>query len=265
MLDGHADPSLRRYLLGELPGAEAEALEARYVADPELVERIREAETDLVDDYAAGLLEGAELRAFEGHYLASEAHRARVAVARALARAAAGRAPEAPRGRARPTLGAALALAAGLAAVAAGVWLVRGGEAAAPARPAPAVAAGPEAPHPEAGPAAPRARVLATFAISPLHLRGAGGLPTLRIPPGADEVELHLEGDAPPRGALRFELRTVGGTEVAAGAARPGAAPGQAGTLTVPAARLAPDDYLVTLAGDAGDVPLRYAFRVTAR
>ncbi|MFT3916908.1 MAG: hypothetical protein QM704_23335 [Anaeromyxobacteraceae bacterium] len=259
MLEGHTDGKLRRYLLGELPGPEAEALEAGYVADPELVERIREAETDLVDDYAAGLLEGEDLRAFEGHYLASAAHRARVAVARALVRAAAARAPEAPRRRSRPRLGAALAAAAVLSAVTAGVWLVRGGVAPRPA-PSPAVTAAAPAVPPHAAPRP--APVVVAFAVSPLRLRGAGGLPALRLPPGADDVELRLEGEVAPRGALRFELRTAGGEAVASGPARPGTSPRAVAVLTVPAARLAADDYLVTLEGDAGDVPLRYAFRV---
>ena len=46
-----ARPELRAYLLGVLAEARADALEARYVADPSLVEAIRDEEDALIADY----------------------------------------------------------------------------------------------------------------------------------------------------------------------------------------------------------------------
>src|SRR5688572_14957574 len=78
------DVGIRRYLLGLLPAPEAEALEQVYFAEPEVLERIRSVEHDLLDDYAAGLLDPPERDAFERHYLSTRPLRERVAAARAL-------------------------------------------------------------------------------------------------------------------------------------------------------------------------------------
>src|SRR5574339_1194490 len=78
-------PEIRRYLLGALDQASADALEARYFADPVLADEVRETELELVDDYVAGRLEPGDRARFEAHYLASPVHRDRVATARALA------------------------------------------------------------------------------------------------------------------------------------------------------------------------------------
>src|SRR5262245_53725294 len=94
------DEVLRAYLLGLLPEGEADALEELYFGDPEAFDRMRAAEDDLLDDYAAGRLGSTEKGAFESRYLASSPLRQRVVAARAL-RLAAGRAPAAraaPRG-----------------------------------------------------------------------------------------------------------------------------------------------------------------------
>jgi hypothetical protein len=93
------DSGLRRYLLGLLPEGEAEALEEAYLARPEVWERLRGIEDDLLDDYAGGRLGPADSAAFESRYLASSPLRDRVTAARALRLAAA---PEAALGEARP-------------------------------------------------------------------------------------------------------------------------------------------------------------------
>lgn len=87
------DPTLRRYLLGQLDEAEAEALEAQVLADADLFEAVEAAHAELVDDYVSGALEGAERAAFEARILASEEGRSRVALARALQQKAADEAP----------------------------------------------------------------------------------------------------------------------------------------------------------------------------
>ena len=72
------DAAFRRYLMGLLPDAEAEGLEEVYFARPDVLERVRGVEDDLLDDYAAGRLETGEKEAFESRYLASAPLRERV-------------------------------------------------------------------------------------------------------------------------------------------------------------------------------------------
>jgi len=73
-----------RYLLGDLPEAEATALEAQLLADDEQFEGAWEIENRLVDDYVRGVLSSEDRERFERNYLASPVHRRRVAVARNL-------------------------------------------------------------------------------------------------------------------------------------------------------------------------------------
>jgi hypothetical protein len=90
--------TMRRYLLGELPESEAGAVEDAFIQDDALVLRMEEAEHELIDAFLddavldgvslGGALSVRERQRFEHHYLASPAHRARVAVARALRREA---------------------------------------------------------------------------------------------------------------------------------------------------------------------------------
>lgn len=73
-----------RYLLGDLPESEQEALEERCFTDSETFEQIWESENRLVDNYVRGRLPSADRARFEEHYLASPVHRRRVATARNL-------------------------------------------------------------------------------------------------------------------------------------------------------------------------------------
>ena len=79
---------LVRYLLGELPEAEADVLEVRLLADEEVSEAMQEAEYELMDRYARNQLSAAQRQRFETHYLASPLHRERAVTASHLARAA---------------------------------------------------------------------------------------------------------------------------------------------------------------------------------
>jgi len=85
------EPSLRSYLLGDMPDAEREALEREYFADPLLFEQLVEAENELVDAYARGLLRPETRSLFERHYLAHPSRRGRAGFAGALGTALAGR------------------------------------------------------------------------------------------------------------------------------------------------------------------------------
>ncbi|HET8647449.1 MAG TPA: hypothetical protein VFO85_18265, partial [Vicinamibacteria bacterium] len=78
------EAGIRRYLLGQLPEGQAELVEEGYLASPEVFQRVRGVEDDLLDDYAAGRLTAEDRAAFEARYLAAPALRQRVEAARAL-------------------------------------------------------------------------------------------------------------------------------------------------------------------------------------
>ena len=80
---GH-DDRLVRYLLGLLPGKDAERLDELTVADDEMAWRLRVAENDLVDAYVSGTLTGQTRERFESFYLSSEHRRRKVRFARSF-------------------------------------------------------------------------------------------------------------------------------------------------------------------------------------
>ncbi len=79
-----SDDHLVRYLLGALPADETDRLDEQTFVDDELAERLRVAEDDLVDSYAAGRLTGERLQRFESFYLASPRRRSKAAFAKGL-------------------------------------------------------------------------------------------------------------------------------------------------------------------------------------
>jgi hypothetical protein len=258
---------LRRYLLGDLADPEAEVLEQQYFADPEALDRVWEAESELVDDYVRGRLPATERQRFEAHYLASPRHRERVAAARVLWAAASPRpVRKAARSWVLPaSLAAALVLAAGL------TWWLR------QPPPRPAVVEGPapapvvvptEPPSPQAATPREMSPVVATFTLSAILVRG-GEQPTVRIPPGTDEVVLHLKGEPVEAGRLTFAVRTVEGASIAAGPAhRAASAPSspRIASVRLPASRLPAGDYILALSAAGDAEPLQqYFFRVASR
>jgi hypothetical protein len=80
------DETLRRWLLHTLPADEAQALEQRLLTDEDFGERLRAAETDLVDDYARGDLAADEHDAAAERFAATARDRLRLRIAMALAR-----------------------------------------------------------------------------------------------------------------------------------------------------------------------------------
>jgi anti-sigma factor RsiW len=90
-------PSLKLLLLHRLPESEAQQLEERLMVEEHLADLLREAEHDLLDDYASGRLVPEERAAVEKYLLVTAADRERLKVARALARLQA--APERARSR----------------------------------------------------------------------------------------------------------------------------------------------------------------------
>lgn len=78
------DATLRDWLLHRLPEADAVVLEERLLREDALSARLREAETDLIDDHAAGRLDAATREAVARHLIADPGGRWRWMVARAL-------------------------------------------------------------------------------------------------------------------------------------------------------------------------------------
>jgi hypothetical protein len=281
-----AEPALRRYLLGSLPESEVNSLEERYFVDSEAFEQVWAAENELVDDYAAGRLTPDERRLFEEHYLSSPLHRSRLATIQALraaravtaatpaaARAVTAATPAASRPPAPSRLGY-LALAASFFIVLGLFWILR------PRPDAGRTAGDPPTPIPTAStqispaptPTAASVQrgsppVVAAFALSPFLARGTHDQARLRLPSGADEVLLHLEGDPVGPGRLAFSLRTVEGEAIASGRALPaGGRPGRVASVRLPAATLSPGDYILQLSAAGQDDPAyQYYFRVLGR
>ena len=269
------DERVRRYLLGLLSEAEAEALEESYFADADIQARVRGVEDDLLDDYAAGRLSEADRRIVERVYTATPARRARLVAARALARRMGS-----PAGS-RPGWASLAAIAAGLALVVIVLqaWppspspvdsvsvspTASPSSAGSPAVPSLAPSAAVSVPSPPAAPI----RTLA-LALAPGRLRGETATRELRIAKGIDEVAFELEGDAstlpPAPASLRALIETVEGEEIWRGdahRARPGDRPSLLALARVPAPRLRPGDYFLTLDDvRSGQTLYRYFFRV---
>lgn len=126
--------TIARYLLGQLAEADADRLEARLLAEPELFETAEATEDELVDRYARGEMSSEERERFERRLLGTERVRERVAFARALAEQTAARAddPRSPvrvlphRGRFGWTSSARLAWAAALICAIVTGWTLTG-------------------------------------------------------------------------------------------------------------------------------------------
>jgi hypothetical protein len=81
---------MRRYLLGDLPEAEAIALEQQLFAEDESFEQMWEIENSLVDGYVRRRLSPADRAKFESHYLVTPVHFQRVKLAEDLIKKADG-------------------------------------------------------------------------------------------------------------------------------------------------------------------------------
>jgi len=277
------DAGLRLYMLGLVPEVRAEALEQAYFAKPETWERLRAAEDDLLDDYAAGRLGEDEKRAFEARYLASPPLRQRVMAARTLRRALAeGGAPAVPRVGARrgPRWTFPVALAAGLlvAAVAHRLWPAAGPRTTS-GTPQPSIevrtpAAASSSPLPSARDTTVTATVpvKVVLALSPVLLRSEQPPLARRIPAGTDTVVLELEGDPallPARSTeLEAAVATVEGAAVWRGPAdRAGGASAatrspRLASVDGPVRVLPPGDYVVTLSAPGRESIQRYFLRI---
>jgi hypothetical protein len=291
---GNQDAQIVAYLLGELPDAEREALERRFLGDDQFRDVMRSVEDDLIDDYVQGELPPARRERFETGFLSVAHRRQKVEFAQALNRALAERRPASVAMPAverqwsrwalvlpvvpRPVFAAAAAVA-----IAAVVWFVASRPpgpariAEAPPqerpdeRPSPAPPAGSQGPRESKDAATPRAPSIATFTLAPGLLREAARSTTLVLPPAAELVRLELPiepGDESE--TYSAELRGAGDSPVwRSGTVRPtGRAGSQLVRLDLEARLLAPGKYELTLTGmryRAAEVVGYYYFSVERR
>jgi hypothetical protein len=251
---------LTEYLLGRLRDEDASAVEEQYFADPEFHDRLRAVERDLIDQYVRGELPDPD--DFERRYLSSEPRRAKVAFAKALIDS--GRAPGVRATavqallRPRPALRWRRVWQAAAAGILAGflvaIFSWRGpGSGSTPADPPTAsVQPPPAVPSPPTPPPVTPRPVIA-LVLLPNATRGADPVPTVAIGAG-DDVRLELELESGGFATYRVTVRTAGGAEIwrddQLEAAR--AASGERLATTIPAARLAEDDYTVRVQGLSG-------------
>jgi hypothetical protein len=278
-----SDTALKQYLLGLLPEGEAEALEDAYLGDPEVWERLRGVEEDLLDDYAARRLAPAERAVIESRYRASSPLRERLVAARALREAMeAGPRTTPDVAAVAARWGLPLTLAAGLILAALVLWPKRPGPSVVSSvtSPSPPVRSEPSTPPPTE-PQTPPGRASTrpgrqpattpfVLALSPGLLRGEERSAAV-VPAGTDEVLFELEGDrsllAPSGSVFPVVVETVEGRSMWRGEARRApktARPTLLATARVPTSRLEPGDYLLALhSGSADGTALyRYFFRL---
>ena len=227
----------RRYLLRQLTDDETVGVESEYFGSADALEIVDATYEHLIDEYLENTLSADDRQQFEAVYRESPKHWERVETVRRLKAAAHSSARS--RGAGIRTLALAAAV---LLAVAGIVWVV---ERARRAPPAPSAA--------QAAATAPVPHVFA-MSISPVTVRGANESPALVIPLGTDVIGLRLEGEGagPPVASGRVVIRTVAGKDqletwqgpIQIGGVLP---PGTIAHVDVPADRLVPDDYVVTL------------------
>ena len=271
---------LTEYLLGRLSEDERSLIEERFLADPGVHDQLRAVERDLIDRYVRGELPDPEV--FEENYLSSPARRARVEFARTLMESS-DRSPAVPFDAADPGaaparhlsggLSPAWRMAAAVAVVIAGSlfalsrWSQTPGNESGTGDAPPAIR---PAPAPDPPPVGPPPAPVATLVLIPNAARTSGDLPAVVVDAGA-ELRLQLELEAADYPSYRVTVRTADGREIwrQDGLKVTRSPSGPSILSTVPAGRLADDDYTVRVAGvtAAGGVDevSGYTFRAQGR
>jgi len=277
-----SDDALKAYLLGQLKEAERSVIDQRLLTDDDLAERVRLAESQLVDEYAAGEVADANVEAFRANFLKTDLRREQLLVASALRDYAAGQSGAAvikarpPEKRSwRETLADFFVVQPGPAWAAAGSFallvLVLGGawylsrQARQPEVPiakqspintalpeittaSPEVAQASATPLVKATPSEPPVAV-ASFVLLPGALRGPGEMTRVAVPRGErDVLRLSLVLENPGPGIYQAELATAEGQTLTV---RKQLKPYQNGqtkvTFNVPARLVQDGDYQVKL------------------
>ena len=299
---------VRRYLLGDLPEAEQLALEQEYFADSEKFEQVWDLENELVDDYVRGRLTKQERELFEHNYLTTLRHQQRVAVARSLVQAVdetiAAEKKEAHKAKSTTSWwtnlsaffqmpqmawGAAAAL---LLLTLVGYWYFKKDTSfqnqvaknlpdSQPTAtvPTPVVTPGttPSATSsaeqtkptlsnsPTAQPAVPAVLALVLGG----GLRKPGDVQPLTVPTGTKQVRLQIKLDSNEHSSYQIKLRSAAGKEVLNQSALHSSLNKKSVAVTVPANKLAPGDYILTLSGltSASETEEinQYFFRIIAK
>jgi hypothetical protein len=262
--------SLRLYLLGILPGPEAEALEDDCFAGGPHFEELLLAEDDLIDDYVAGRLTSHEAQAFEAAFLDSPRRRERVQFARAL-RQAGSAAPLPARRAAWPGFLAAAAVVASLTLAGWVVLRLRGAEARLEASHGQLQALQSEVERLRDASARlaedldavarPVGGVL-SFALGPGLSRGDSTQRPLVLSPGAEWVRLRFP--AAVAGAHTVEVQTPEGRVVWFQAAQGSASDGSAASVMVPARVLKPGTYVAVARRQDGTEVATFPLRVVS-
>jgi hypothetical protein len=287
------DDLLRRYLLGELSDEDTALLEARLIQNDDLFQRAEAMEADLLEEHAHGGLSADQRARIRRHLASSTATRSQLAVVRGLGTVAQEEKPErrvltGPWGGkelSRPWL-RGLAAAAMLAIAVGSVWMAgvtvplpEEAEQVAEETPAPQVPqirrpvppVRPPAPpqetpdqvaQEEPAPITPPAVVPYVFELALTALRGPeDGVKELRIPPGTEQVAVHLplspEDEAYP--SFQVVLRDADGMELIRRTDLLPVKTGERSDLVLPveAKLLRPGRYSVEVYGE-GDEPLGF-------
>ena len=294
---------VRRYLLGDLPEAEQVALEQKYFADGEKFEQVWSLENELVDSYVRERLTRQERALFERNYLTTPRHQQRVAVAKSLVSAADETLAEEKNETARETretsswwttllalfqlpqmaLGAAAAL---LLLTLVGYWYLRsasispqqiaknGPDSQPPTTsqtpvPTPSVAPHQATPTPQISPTAqPAVPAVLAFALGG-GLRKPGDVQSLTVPSGTKQVRLQMKLEGDEYSSYQIKLRSAGGKDVLTQLSLRPAPNKKSVAVNIPANKLAPGDYILTLSGITGANEIeevnQYLFRLTAK
>lgn len=233
MASGHGEEQLiRGYLLGRLSAEDRDTVGRRLLEDAEFFDHVQEQEDDLIDAAARGELDPAETASLTD-MLRSSAQEHRMAFAGALGRAAGARRRLA--GWRYAAVAAGVLLACGATWLAWDNYHLRGRLATAPQRQEQHVAA-----------------VYSAF-LSGGVTRGSASAQSLRIPRGAEIVELQLDLAGASGGPYSVVLRTTSGLTLATLRAEQPAA-GAPLRVPVSAALLQPGSYEVELAAESGGV-----------
>jgi len=177
------DSTLTRYLLGDLPQPQMDALDERSIVDAEFAEQLRATGHDLADAYARGELSPEDRAKWERGLGASSEGREQVRIARALWLREQAQPPSATAASGFPTYWA-LAAAAAIVFAAGSLYVLRNGR----ERDQPAPSAQ-SAPAPGAAAPSPSSFVAVTL---PIPTRSAADPPVLAIPPGTQRARITL-------------------------------------------------------------------------
>lgn len=187
------DSFLRKYLLGELPPAERDAVGREVILDPEFHSRIRDVENDLIDACARGDLSAVEAQKVRA-YLDATQQGDRLRFAEALRQ----RQP-----RAKKTWWVAAGIAAGICVAIPAAWVVLGqGGADSPTSAPPAVVS-------------TSVSRIVRFSLAAGTVRDAATIRTIRIPIEAETVEFDIEREELSRyREIEVDLKLTSGRQV---------------------------------------------------